>query len=166
MQGEPSWISNSFKKKRHFFRNPREIFVGSLVTKHAVVLKKKLKIVKSLWHTDRCQAHFYGTSSANPLSHKWAKKDESMITYEQFSFNNSWEGESVGLGYLTPLSTIFQLYHGGQFYWWRKPEYQEKTTDLMKVTDKLHHIMLYRVQFTISRIQTHNISGDRHRLHR
>ena len=36
--------------------------------------------------------------------------------------------------------TIFQLYHGGKFYWWKKPKYLEKTTDLPQATDKSEDI--------------------------
>ena len=61
-------------------------------------------------------------------------------------------GGGGGLWCLTPLSIIFQLYLGGQFYLWRKLDYRERTIDLSQVTDILNHIM--------NGIQTQNFSGD------
>jgi hypothetical protein len=54
---------------------------------------------------------------------------------------------------ITPVIGISDLricIPGSQFYGWWKPKYQErkKNTDLQQITDKLYHIILYRIHIT------------------
>jgi hypothetical protein len=55
------------------------------------------------------------------------------------------------------------IHGGGQFYWWRKPEYMEKTTDATHWQTLSHSVVSNASR--PNGIQAHNVSGNMHRLH-
>ena len=57
-----------------------------------------------------------------------------VIAEKMLAYDNA--GVGLGLWCFMPLSTVFQLYCGGHF-WWRKPECPEKTTNPSQVPDNL-----------------------------
>lgn len=70
----------------------------------------------------------------------------------------------MDFGWLMPLSTIFELYCGHQFYMWKKREDPENTSDLSQVTDTFYHIHVIVSPFLGRESDTH-LSDYSHLLH-
>ena len=102
-------------------------------TVHEIRVKSYTLFILKEWRTHQTPYHYM----------------EVGIHYLVFSLvvcRLSWYIQSWGYGWglrcLTPLSIIFQLYLGCQFYRWRKPGCPENTIDHWQVTDKLSSIMV------------------------
>ena len=61
------------------------------------------------------------------------------------------------MGFDATFNTI-SIYGGGQFYWWRTPEYTEKTTDTTHWQKLSHGVVSNTPRLSV--IRTHNVSGN------
>ena len=111
----------------------------------------------TLWiHTTGARTHDlpHSRRTRYPLHHRCSYKTKD----ELYSFT----GFMLFNATINNISVIsWQLVH-----WWSKLEYPEKTADLSQVTDKLYHILLYRINLGMNGVKTHNFCCDRHWLHK
>ena len=133
-----NFICHNLRSYWPFSAAPAEQFVGCSRRWHAAVCQQSLV------------AHY--KTFSYPIHHL-------LFSFETFVHRPPdticYSREGLGLQCVTPLSTIFQLYCGGQFYWWRISECPEKTTDLLQVNDKF---LSYNVVSSIPRHERLTIS--------
>jgi hypothetical protein len=117
------------------------------------------------WYTSYVclwECHAPCTFSTTCRSSRWATALSVLLSiiFLSFFYNRNIYPK-IDFWCLTPLSAIFQLYHGDQFYWWKKPGYPRRTTDYGQATGKLYHLRL-RVECALfcnlqSRARTHAV---------
>ena len=103
------------------------------------------KLANFMWHPllVKCFRHHKCLTQVSKVQLQSCQMNDNTMA-NRWCFYLIW----IDLWCLTPLSAIFQLYHGYQLYWWKKPEYPKRTTDHGQATGKLYHLWL-RVECTL-----------------